>query len=298
MPVQLGQYPPARQVIAHLSDPHFLAGGTPLYGVVPTEHNLTTALRQLEQTGIRPSALVFTGDLADRGEPDAYRRLRDIVEPVAERVGAQIIWLMGNHDERGAVRTGLLDETASDAPIDRVWNLGGLRFIGLDTSVPGFHHGELTDAQLSWLDAELLAPAEHGTIIGLHHPPIPAPQPMFDILELQNQSRLAEVVRGRDVRVILGGHLHYSSHGTFAGIPVSVASATCYTMNLSMRQRAVNGMNGGQSFNLLHVYDDTIVHSVVPLGEHPVFDAFDDAFITRLENMTSAERIEAFSRKR
>lgn len=92
--------------------------------------------------------------------------------------------------------------------------------------------------------------------------------------------------------------MHYSSHGTFAGIPVSVAAATCYTMNLSMPQRAVNGMAGGQAFNLVHVYEDTIVHSVVPLGDHAGFDSFTDEFITRLEQMTPDQRVEAFSRKR
>ncbi|SEC08416.1 3',5'-cyclic AMP phosphodiesterase CpdA [Paramicrobacterium humi] len=298
MSVQLGQHAPARHTVAHFSDPHLLSGGRQLYGRVPTDENLAQALLQLERTGLNPTAIVFTGDLTDLGEPDAYRRLRDAVDPVAERLGSTVIWLMGNHDERPAMRSVMLDEVASEEPVDRVWDFDGLRFIGLDTSVPGYHHGELTTAQLRWLDSELSKPAPHGTIIGLHHPPIPAPQPIFDILELREQSRFADVVRGRDVRAILGGHLHYSSHGTFAGIPVSVAAATCYTMNLSMPQRAVNGMAGGQAFNLVHVYEDTIVHSVVPLGDHAGFDSFTDEFITRLEQMTPDQRVEAFSRKR
>lgn len=36
---------------------------------------------------MRPEAIVFTGDL---GEPDAYRRLRAIVEPAAERLAEEI----------------------------------------------------------------------------------------------------------------------------------------------------------------------------------------------------------------
>lgn len=296
--VQLGQYPPAKHVIAHISDTHLLAGGRQLYDRVPTDDNLARTLSQLEATGLRPTAIVFTGDLTDLGEPDAYRSLRDAVEPVAERLGSELIWLMGNHDERPAMRSALLGELASDEPIDRVWDFDGLRFIGLDTSVPGYHHGELTPEQLRWLDSTLRTPAPLGTIIGLHHPPIPAPQPMFDVLELRDQHLFADVIRGRGVRVILGGHLHYSSHGTFAGIPVSVAAATCYTMNLSAPQRAANGMSGGQAFNLVHVYDDTIVHSVVPLGDYERFDTFTDAFIARLEQMTPDQRAEAFSRKR
>jgi 3',5'-cyclic AMP phosphodiesterase CpdA len=295
---QMGQYPPARQTIVHMSDPHLVAGGEPLYGILPVVENLRAALGQLERMRIRPSAVVFTGDLTDLGEPDAYRRLREIVEPVVAGLGARLCWVPGNHDERDAMRVGLLDEAPSLEPIDRVWDLDGLRLIGLDTSVPGYHHGEVSRAQLDWLDDQLREPSPNGTIIALHHPPIPTPQPMFDILELRDQHLLADVVRDRGVRAILGGHLHYSAHGTFAGIPVSVAAATCYTMNLSMPQRAVNGMTGGQSFAVLHVYDDTIVHSVVPLGDHTTFDTFDDAFIDRMERLSPEERLEAFSRKR
>jgi Icc protein len=296
--IQMGQYPPARQTIVHMSDPHLVAGGEPLYGIVPVVENLRAALAQIERMDLRPSAVVFTGDLTDLGEPDAYRRLREIVEPAVEALGARLCWVPGNHDERDAMRVGLLDEAPSLDPIDRVWDLDGLRLIGLDTSVPGYHHGELTHSQLEWLDAQLNEPAERGTVLALHHPPIPTPQPMFDVLELRDQHLLADVLRGRGVRVILGGHLHYSAHGTFAGIPVSVAAATCYTMNLSQPQRAVNGMTGGQSFQILNVYDDTIVHSVVPLGEHTTFDTFDDAFIARLEELTPEQRLDAFSRKR
>ena len=222
--VQLGQYPKARQVLVHLSDTHFLSGGAPLHGDLPAESNLERALEQVESMGISPSALVFTGDLTDEGETDAYARLRERVEPVARRLGAEVIWLMGNHDERGAMRSALLDEDPSDAPMDRVWDLGGLRFIGLDSSVPGFHHGELTDAQLDWLDGVLDVPARLGTVIGMHHPPVPAPQPLFDLLELRHQRPFAEVLAGRDVRAILAGHLHYSLSSTFADVPVSVAA--------------------------------------------------------------------------
>jgi 3',5'-cyclic AMP phosphodiesterase CpdA len=77
------------------------------------------------------------------------------------------------------------------------------------------------------------------------------------------------VVRNSDVRTILAGHLHYSTTASFAGIPVSVASATCYTQDLNVPVGGTRGRDGGQAFNLVHVYEHTIVHSVVPLGSTP-----------------------------
>ncbi|MCU1513221.1 MAG: phosphodiesterase, partial [Microbacteriaceae bacterium] len=256
---QFGQYPAPAHVIAHISDTHFLGGGKPLYGKVDTQRNLLQAIQQLEESGTRPEAIVFTGDLTEAGEPDAYSRLRQIVEPAAMRMGAQVIWVMGNHDERNRFAADLLDQPETDEPQDRVYNVNGLRIIALDTTVPGYHHGAVTDAQLEWLAAELATPAPQGTLLALHHPPIPTTLDVMALLELQQQERLAEVLRGTDVRGILGGHLHYTTHSTFAGIPVSVAAATCYTMDLSSPPRTLSGIDGAQAFNLVTVHESSIV---------------------------------------
>jgi 3',5'-cyclic AMP phosphodiesterase CpdA len=302
--IQLGQYPAAHHVIAHISDTHFLGGGRPLYGSVQTDAHLAQALSQLEASGARPEAIVFTGDLADLGEPDAYTRLRALVEPVAERLGATIIWVMGNHDERLQYSQQLFDHDGTEEPQDRVYDIGGLRIISLDTTVPGYHHGEVTEAQLAWLAEVLATPAPHGTLLAVHHPPIPTPLlEAMGMLELQDQNRLAEVIRGTDgrsseVRGILAGHLHYSTHSTFAGIPVSVAAATCYTLNLTAKDRLLSGVDFGQAFNLVHVYDDRIVHSIVPVGETIEVTGFSSDNWAQIEAMTPQERLELFSNKK
>ena len=73
------------------------------------------------------------------------------------------------------------------------------------------------------------------------------------------------MLRGTDVRAIIAGHLHYSTFATFAGIPVSVASSTCYAQDLTVPVGGTRPQDGAQAFNLVHVYDQTIVHSVVPV---------------------------------
>jgi len=295
--VRFGQYPPAKRVLLHLSDTHLLAGDRRLGDRYDTAANLRRTLETIERMRVRPAAIVFTGDLTDLGEPEAYAALRAEVEPFAARLGAPVVWVAGNHDERPALRAALLDGDPSGEPVTGVWDLDGLRLIALDTSVPGWHHGELDDAQLAWLAAELATPAALGTILAMHHPPLPSHIPLFDILELREQSRLAEVLRGSDVRAILAGHLHYSTSGTFAGIPVSVAAATCYTMNLARPGDEVNGMDAGQSFHLVHVYDDTVTHAVVPVVEAETATGFDRAWVERMAALSPEERLEVFSRK-
>ena len=272
------QYPRPDHFIVHLSDTHFVAGGTGLYGgSVDSETHLRQLFAELDASGARPEAIIITGDLADVGDPVAYEELKAIVEPAALRYGAQVIWVMGNHDDRGAFREALLGQHPSTAPVDRVHWVGGLRVIALDSTVPGRHHGEVTGAQLDWLAEELASPAPHGTILAMHHPPIPSVLDLAVLVELRDQDGLAEVLHGSDVRSIIAGHLHYSTNSTFAGIPVSVASATCYTQDLNVPVGGTRGRDGAQAFNLVHIYENTVLHSVVPLGQNAAVSYVDAA---------------------
>ena len=267
--LRIAEYPRPDHVLLHLSDTHLIAGQDPLYGTVDADTRLRQLLGRIEAARITPSALVFTGDLADAGEPAAYLKLRALVEPFAARLGCPVVWVMGNHDDRQAMRRHLFDEPASGDPVDRVFLVDGLRIVALDTSVPGHHHGEVTDAQLAWLAGVLDVPAPFGTVLALHHPPLPTVADLAVAVELREQHRLAGVLAGTDVRTILAGHLHYSSFGTFAGIPVSVASSTCYTQDLAFTAAGTRGQDAAQAFSLVHVYPDTVLHSVVPLDRGP-----------------------------
>jgi 3',5'-cyclic AMP phosphodiesterase CpdA len=117
------------------------------------------------------------------------------------------------------------------------------------------------------------------------------------LIELDHQKELADVIRGTDVRAILAGHLHYSTSGSFAGIPVSVSAATCYTIDTSAEPGTLAGIDGGQTFNLVHVYDDQVVHSIVPIGDAPRVAGFSGAFLDAIAGMTPEQRREAFSSK-
>ncbi|MBF6060610.1 phosphodiesterase [Nocardia terpenica] len=266
---RVAEYPRPDHVLFHFSDTHLIAGDGGLYGTVDAEHRLRELLAQAEASRITPTAIVFTGDLTDHGESDAYGKLRRLVEPFAARLGAPVVWVAGNHDDRATLREHLLDEDGSAAPFDRVHLFDGLRIVVLDTTVPGHHYGELSDDQLAWLRTELAEPAPFGTILAMHHPPVPCIQDLAVTVELRDQRRLADVLDGTDVRGILAGHLHFSTTATFAGIPVSVASSSCYSQDLAVSVGGQRGRDGAQSFNYVHVYPDTVVHSVVPIGHGP-----------------------------
>lgn len=274
--MRTAEHPDPRRTLLHISDTHLRSGGDALFGDIDGAATLASALVALEDAHITPDAVVFTGDLADLGEAGAYAQLRSLVEPFAERLGARLIWVMGNHDHRATFRAELLDDLSADmTPIDRVDDIDGLRIVTLDSTVPGRHHGEVSDDQLVWLADVLAEPAPLGTILAMHHPPVPSVLPLAASVELRDQRRLAPVLRGTDVRAIIAGHLHYSTFATFAGIPVSVASSTCYAQDLTVPAGGSRPQDGGRSVNLVQVHDDTVVHSIIGVEPSRVLEHID-----------------------
>lgn len=292
------QHPPADHLVVHLSDTHLLGSGRQLFDRIDSVTPIRSLMERLVASELPIDALVFTGDLADRAEADAYLRLRDLVEPWATQLGAELVWVMGNHDEREPFTEILWREEPTMEPRDRVVMLGDARLIVLDSTVPGYHHGELTAAQLTWLAGELATPAPHGTLLALHHPPIPAPIELMGLIELDDQAALAAVIKGTDVRGVLAGHLHYSTFSTFGGVPVSVSAASCYNIDLVAQSSKILAANtSAVSASLVHLYPEQVVFSIVPMEDVEDITSYDASYRPMIEAMSPLERREMFSNK-
>ncbi|WP_433598902.1 metallophosphoesterase [Nocardia sp. CA-135953] len=219
--------------VVQLTDTHIRATGERVHGMIDTYANLTQVLQQLRASQQRIDALVLSGDLTDNGSPEAYRRLRDAVEPVAAELGARTVYTMGNHDERTAFGIELLglDSVDPDVTHDQVFDIAGLRIIALDSSTPRRHDGRLEPEQLDWLTDQLREPAPHGTLLVLHHPPIPSPVAATEYLRLEQPELLEEVLAGSDVRLIICGHNHLTGAAALGGIPVWIGPALAYRID-------------------------------------------------------------------
>lgn len=265
--------------LAHVTDSHFIDGGL-LHGSIPSAANYAAALRALESTGVRFDALIHTGDVTDAGTPTSYDEARRTTDVVVRRTGWPVVWVAGNHDVRSPFRTNLLGVEPGDGPLDFVTELGGLRIIALDTSIPGRVEGDLDTVQLDDLRAVLETPAPNGTVIALHHPPVPVEVTAMRRLHLVGQDDLADAIAGSDVRAILAGHLHYSTASTIAGIPAFVAPSTAYTIRLTRDGGGIVGADAGQAAGVLSLYDDGRVGytSVPVIGAVPTTTTPEVAF--------------------
>ena len=263
--------------LVHLSDAHLSGDGSPHQGVVDT----TAALDRVLAEAGRVEAvrlLVGSGDLSDDGSEASYRLLRDRVDAWADAHGAAVALVPGNHDLREGFRAVLGDghgrasggdrqeaRGASGAtgpaggargsgadplpvdgalPVDGRSEVDGWRVLTLDTSVPCAGYGLLRPEQLADLRTRLATPAPRGTVLVLHHPPLPAPTTLHRALALQHPEELAAAIEGSDVRVVLAGHQHHHLAGQLAGVPVLVAPAVANETDLAApvgTERAVRG---------------------------------------------------------
>ncbi|WP_040796085.1 metallophosphoesterase family protein [Nocardia higoensis] len=219
-----------RYELIQISDTHLVGAGTLFEGIDSQAHLelACAAVRAAERTF---DAILLTGDLVDGGGAEAYRRLSALVDELSAEVGVPAIYAPGNHDDPELFSDILGTPIGADGTTDYVTTVGGLRIVVLDSNVRGAGHGELRPHQFRWLAEILDEPADDGTVVVVHHPPLPSTSLYLEdyILDPAHRAQLADVLRGTDVRIVVSGHYHQPIGGVLAGIPVWAGGAVSYT---------------------------------------------------------------------
>ena len=102
-------------VLAQLSDPHLRVGADDRGAA----RALETAVAAVLDLRPAPDAVLVSGDLGERGEPDEYSRARELLAPLPMPVHV----LAGNHDDAEAWRrrSGRRRATGSTSATSRSW---------------------------------------------------------------------------------------------------------------------------------------------------------------------------------
>jgi 3',5'-cyclic AMP phosphodiesterase CpdA len=199
-------------LIAQVSDPHI--GGD--WGGPDPVAGLVTVLDAVRALPDRPDVLLVTGDLVNNGTDEEYA----LVQELLAEVPAPVHVLPGNHDRREGLRArfGLPGDAA--APVQYAADLGPVRLVALDTTIPGRAAGELDSERLDWLDAELARAPDQPTLVAMHHPPVLTGMEPWDAIGLDTAGRagLEEIIaRHRQVQRLVAGHVHQPLISTLAG---------------------------------------------------------------------------------
>jgi Icc protein len=228
---------PNEFVILHLTDTHLKKDAALHYDSVDTVAALQRVLSRAGSLN-RVDLVACSGDLSDDGSAESYALLRNELEPWAQSRGAAIVYALGNHDRpegfrqilgAGHGKQGSLTPTEGNYGVSLI---AGVRVITLDTSVATKGYGFLDPEQLSWLRGLVATPAENGTVIVLHHPPVAAETVLLNALQLRNPEDLLDALVGSDVRLILAGHYHYPLVDQVANIPVVISAGVANLGNI------------------------------------------------------------------
>jgi Icc protein len=111
------------------------------------------------------------------------------------------------------------EEPPSADPVCKAFEQGGVRFLLLDSVLPGKVEGRLAADQLDWLNRELAAHPGRPTWLFLHHQPLPIYIRWLDALGLQNQEEFLSILaRHPQVEAVCYGHVHQVRRWRYRGV--------------------------------------------------------------------------------
>lgn len=177
---------------------------------------------------LQPDVLVLSGDLTDDGWLEGYQQ-------IAARLGKvpyPSLILPGNSDDRRLMRSVWGEDAwakdACDGALHAVYEVDGLRLIGLDSTVEGHEYGSVTDHS-GWLEMQLNRVDALPSILFLHHHLFACGIPTLDQTLCRGIDRLEDIISSAVTRplAIASGHVHRPIAGMFAGIPAHICASVC-----------------------------------------------------------------------
>ncbi len=242
-------------LIAQISDLHLHASGLH-FDLIDTAERVQQAFDYLHRLPRRPDVIVATGDLADKAEPEAYRRLRDIVDAS----DIPVFLLPGNHDERQPLVEAFPHHAYlpdPSGPLHYAIDKFEIRLVMFDTTVPGFQHGEVDDEGEAWLDAALAEQPDRPTVLAMHHPPFETGIWWMDQICLHGADRVERVVRRHPhVKLLIAGHIHRPIQTTWGGTLVSISPSTGLETRLDLEPESVPTFATEPPQLAMHLVDD------------------------------------------
>ncbi len=244
--------------IIQITDVHMVPPRQALFDTDPAVR-LRQCLRDIRATQADVDWLVFTGDLAHRGEPEAYDLLRRILE---EETDLPVRLMLGNHDDRAAFRAAFPDQPVDPAGfVQSVIDLPGARLVMLDTLADEGHGGALCEVRLGWLADQIAAAGGHPLHLFLHHPPFRIGMDGVDGIRLKDDAALAAVLDGANIAQLYFGHVHRPVAGNWRGIPISMSYGLNHQAALNLDGARRRGRSGPAEYAVILLEDDrTIVH--------------------------------------
>lgn len=218
-----------------LADIHIVPEGQFSHGI-DTLERLEMAVAHVNDTHADADFVVFAGDLADRGEAEAYHRFKEAIAALTPPVHLTL----GNHDHRPTFLEVFGAEMAAPhGCLDHAIDAKGYRVIVLDSSDPELPGaGRFDAAQIDWLKARLADVPETPVVVVLHHNITPFHVPTDRIILQENAAFAEALSTHKHIRQVVSGHVHMTASGTFAGVPFCTFAGSHYSIEPTLASAA------------------------------------------------------------
>lgn len=263
-------------LIAQITDCHVTAKGTLALGAIDTNTALARAVAFLNRLDPRPDLVLLTGDLINGPKPGEYEAAAEILAGLS----LPLRLIPGNHDDRAGLRAafpsafpagGPAAAPAGDGFLHQALDLGPLRLLALDSTIPGRVEGILCPARLDWIAARL-AEDDRPTLVALHHPPFPTGIGFMDAIGCANGDRLEALLRHHGAIVgVLTGHVHRAIAQSFAGSVGFCCPSSAFQMAFQPDPDAPARWTREPPALALHQWQpgQPLRSHVVPIGDFP-----------------------------
>lgn len=258
----------AHMLLAQISDFHVVPTDTELGQLMRTAPFLEAALAHIAGLDPAVDVILATGDLVESGGTEEYELLATLLAAS----NTPIYLIAGNHDSSETLRNVLRPRGHSYFPesgaLQYCVDLGPLRLVALDTTVPGQAGGRLCDERLAWLD-ERLSESDKPTLIMQHHPPFTTGLSQMDGMGLAGAAEEEAIVRKHShVERVLCGHLHRGIVRRFGNTIACTAPSTAHAVELDLRQPGRLAVLREPPAYSLHLWrDDALVSHASFIGD-------------------------------
>lgn len=224
--------------ILHMSDLHF------------EEYKFSEELKNnlLEQVSDEnPDLIIISGDITSQGYVEEYVKAKEFINELKST--AEVYVVPGNHD---ACNVGLQQFKRLIGERRFLHNdiSNRLVIIGLDSSEPDIHDGQIGIDQREWLVKKLKNVSEDMRIIvTFHHHILPIPQTGRERNILLDAGDILKILMEYKVDLVLNGHKHVP-HAWMLEKLVTINSGTATT-------RRLHGINF-PSYNLIELGEDEL----------------------------------------
>ena len=220
--------------IVQITDTHVSAEPGATGALIDANEALERAVDVLNGLEPQPDVVLITGDLADRGEPEDYVILAEILDKLV----APTYLIPGNHDDARVLveqmptldylpRSGHCSYTVEHFPV---------RLVALDTTDPERHDGVFPEDRARWLD-ETLSADQRPTLLFMHHPPFDTGIFFMDAIDLKGRDRFRHLIAQHPhVTRIICGHVHRAIQANWGPTSLSICPSTAHQVGLVLSE--------------------------------------------------------------